>query len=146
MKRYLALFVVLFATVLFSFAEDDAPQPGGPGGPEGKHHGPGEMIKHRLEHLSKDLNLTPDQITKAKAIFQAELKEAKPIHDDTTLDPQQKHQEMKAVREKYATQFEAILTPEQLAKFKQIKAEHEKEWKHKDPKDPSAPAPTPAAN
>ena len=77
--------------------------------------------------MSRELTLTEDQKAKLKPIFQQEWQEMKPIQDDASLTPDQKKAKAKEVHEKYKTQIQSVLTPEQQAKWKQIKAEKMKQ-------------------
>ena len=62
--------------------------------------------KVRVEKLTKDLNLTPDQAAKIQAIFEAS----------------------KAQKEENSAKIDAVLTPEQRAKYDAMREEHKKDW------------------
>ncbi|HEX7422970.1 MAG TPA: hypothetical protein VF311_03650 [Terriglobales bacterium] len=81
-----------------------------------------QMQKH-LEWLGQQLNLTDDQKEKLKPILQDQHKQMKAVRDDTALTQDQKHENMKQIHESTHTQIQAILTPEQQEKFKQLKEE-----------------------
>lgn len=81
-----------------------------------------QMQKH-LEWLGQQLNLTDDQKEKLKPILQDQHKQMKAVRDDTSLTQDQKHEKMKQIHESTHTQIQAILTPEQQEKFKQLKEE-----------------------
>lgn len=68
---------------------------------------------HRLEHLTKELNLSPEQQQKLKAIFQEE------------------HEKFRALREEHDQKLSAVLTAEQNAKFQALKEQHKKHWLEK---------------
>lgn len=85
---------------------------------------------HRLDRMTKELNLTSDQQEKLKPILESQDQDWKALHSDTSLTPAQKKAKAKEMHEKYAPQVNAILTPEQQAKWKQMKQEA---WeKHKE--------------
>jgi Spy/CpxP family protein refolding chaperone len=63
----------------------------------------------KIERLKEKLGLTDDQTAKVRAIF-----------DDT-------HTKMQALMEQTRTQIKAVLTPEQQAKYDQMK----KDWEQK---------------
>jgi Spy/CpxP family protein refolding chaperone len=84
----------------------------------------------RLEHLSKELNLTDAQKDKLKPILESEATDWKAVHDNTSLTPMERRAKMKEIHDKYAPQINGVLTPEQQAKWKQMKQEA---WqKHKE--------------
>ena len=76
------------------------------------------MRGNRLEHLTKALDLTPDQQAKVKAIFE----QAKPQLQAARQEAKQKVQ---AVRENIQSQIRPILTPEQQQKFDAFKKARE---------------------
>jgi len=87
-------------------------------------------VAARLQKLGKDLNLTDDQKTKLKPILQSQADDWKAVHNDSSLTPAQKRMKMKEIHDKYAPQINEILTPDQQAKWKQMKQEA---WeKHKE--------------
>jgi periplasmic protein CpxP/Spy len=86
-----------------------------------------------LQMLSEKLNLTDDQKAKLKPILEDGAQQFKSVKDDTSLTPEQKKAKMKAAHESMHSQINAILTPEQQAKFKQMKQEGME--KHKEMKE-----------
>ena len=80
--------------------------PGDNGGFEGHH-------ADRVERLTKDLNLTPEQKTKVEAIFREQQEKFKTIHEET----QKRLQE--------------VLTKEQMTKMEEMKMQHRGKWKNK---------------
>jgi len=114
----LALAAVLIGGCLAALAQDKMAM-----GDEGD-------VQARLQKLGKELNLTDDQKTKLKPILQSQGEDLKALHDDTSATPQQKRMKMKEIHDKYSPQINAILTPDQQAKWKQMKQEA---WeKHKE--------------
>lgn len=76
----------------------------------------------RLERMGRKLNLTDDQKTKLKPIFQDEWQEMKPVREDASLSREQKREKMKSIHEKYRAQIEGVLTPDQQAKWKTMQS------------------------
>jgi len=73
-----------------------------------------------MERLKLRLNLSDDQVTKIKA-GQADLHaQAKSIHENDNLLPQQKMEQMKDLMAKRKDVFKSILTPEQFSKFEEM--------------------------
>ena len=83
-----------------------------------------------LQMLSEKLNLTEDQKAKLKPIFQDQEQQLKAVHDDSSLTPEQKAAKKKAIHEATHDKINAVLTPEQQEKFKEMKKEAME--KHKD--------------
>jgi len=95
---------------------------------EAKHEGTGKHDQgKRVERLKQELGLTDDQIAKLKPVLESLHQERKAIKEDAVLTKSEKHQQMKALRDKYAGQLGAVLTPEQQAKWKEIRKQHKLE-------------------
>lgn len=95
----------------------------------GMHHN-GESVDQHLQMLSEKLNLTDDQKAKLKPILQNQMQQMKAVHEDSSLSPEQKQAKLKSIHESLHDQINAVLTPEQQTKFKQMQQEHM--GKHKD--------------
>ena len=76
-----------------------------------------------LQMLSEKLNLTEDQKAKLKPILQDQAQQLKAIRDDASLSPEQKTAKKKALHDTMHDQINAVLTPDQQEKFKQMKQE-----------------------
>ena len=100
------------------------PPEGGPGGHAGDRRGPGMMANagDRLKQLSEALGLTEEQKTQITPIITEEVAALKAIYDDKSLERDARREKMKTVRDSFAGKIEAILTPEQKAKFEKLKA------------------------
>jgi protein CpxP len=77
----------------------------------------------RLKMLTEKLNLTGDQQAKLKPILEDESTQMKTLHDDTSLAQADKRAKMKELRESSTEKINAVLTPDQQAKWKQMKQE-----------------------
>jgi len=77
----------------------------------------------RLKMLTEKLNLTEDQQAKLKPILEDQSKQMKALHDDTSLAPADKQAKMKELHESSGEKINAVLTPDQQAKWKQMKQE-----------------------
>ena len=73
-----------------------------------------------LERLKLHLNLTDDQVAKLKAGNATLRSQAKAIHENDNLLPQEKMEQMKALMAKRNETYKAILTPEQYAQFEKM--------------------------
>ena len=95
--------VALFATVSIGLAQDPAAKNDRPNRWQYKRGNP-------VEHLTKALDLTPDQQAKIKPIFE----QAKP---QIQAARQESRQKMQAIRENVRSQIRPILTPAQQQKW-----------------------------
>jgi Spy/CpxP family protein refolding chaperone len=82
-----------------------------------------ESADQHLQMLSEKLNLTDDQKAKIKPILQDQMQQMKTVREDSSLSEEQKRAKMKSVHESLHDQINAVLTPEQQAKFKQMRQE-----------------------
>ena len=84
-----------------------------------KHHGEDHAKKMEMRHekMSKELNLTAEQKTKAKEIRIEGRKEMKPL----MMEMKSLRKKMDKIRAENKSEFEEILTPEQKEKFATIK-------------------------
>lgn len=128
--RWSILAVLMLSAAGLTFAqpsqESQAPTPNQHAGVQ--HNG--ESVDQHLQMLSEKLNLTDDQEAKLKPIVQDLMQQTKAVHDDSSLSPEQKRTKMKSIHESFHDQINAVLTPEQQTKFKQMQREHM--GKHKD--------------
>jgi len=121
----LTLLVVLI-TGLLLVGQNPAPQTSQQG-----HEAMGaaaSSLDANVQMLTEKLNLTDEQSAKLKPIFQNQAEQLKAVRDDTSLSPEQKTAKKKAIHESFHEQINAVLTPEQQAKFKEMK--HEGGEKH----------------
>jgi Spy/CpxP family protein refolding chaperone len=122
----LTISVVLAAGLLSAGQTSAAPQTS----PQGHEAMAASSPEAHLQMLSEKLNLTEDQKAKLKPIFQDQAQQLKAVHDDSSLTPEQKTAKKKAIHEATHDQINAVLTPEQQEKFKEMKKEGME--KHKD--------------
>ena len=118
---------VLTAGLLFSGQTSQAPQTP-PASGQSAMGGAASSPEAHLQMLSEKLSLTEDQKAKLRPIFQDQEKQLKAVHDDPALSQEQKTAKKKALHESFHEQINAVLTPEQQAKFKEMK--HEGMEKH----------------
>ena len=124
----LAILVLSGAGLAFAQAsqQPQAPTPDKHAGMQHKM----ESADQQLQMLSEKLNLTDDQKAKVKPILEDQMKQMKAVHEDSSLSPEQKRTKMKSIHESLHEQINAVLTPEQQTKFKQMQQEHME--KHKE--------------
>ena len=93
--------------------------PGSPAQTQGSAT-PAEKLD-KLEALSKQLNLTPDQKEKLLPILKAEAPRMQAIKDNTSLTGMQKVQQIRALHEQTEPQVKAILSPQQFDQLQKIR-------------------------
>ena len=110
--------LALASTAATSLAQTPSPSPAACEGCSGKKH-----HEHGGQGRLASLNLTPDQKAKID-VLRADLRtKVETINSNTALTPEQKKDQIKALRVANRTQVEAILTPDQLAQLHKAKAE-----------------------
>jgi protein CpxP len=135
-KLSIAVFLLAFVAVTMavaptSLAVQTAPAAQEHGAMGGSMMGP-MTPENRLKMLTEKLNLTEDQQAKLKPIIEDQSKQMKAIHNDTSLAPADRQAKMKDLHESSIEKMNAILTPDQQAKWKQMRQEMME--KHKDMK------------
>ena len=100
------------------------------------HGDPGQMLDHRVQHLAKALDLTEEQQAEITKIYVMEMEAMKnehqpmategkePVRPDESVMKARKEQ-MEARRAETDAKIEALLTPEQAAKYAELKKGHE---------------------
>lgn len=116
-KTILAVCALAIGFALPVVHAEDAPPPkpkheGGKGG----EHGGGD----RAAMLKEKLNLTDAQVTQLKKIFADEQAELKALKEKAG-EQKEKREEMKKIREGTKAKIDAVLTPEQRAKFDEMR-------------------------
>ncbi len=121
-SRWSILTILLLLAAGLTFAqpsqESQTPTPD-------KHAGmhQGESADQHLQMLSEKLNLSDDQKAKLKPILQDQMQQMKAVREDSSLSQEQQRAKMKSIHESLHDQINAVLTPEQQAKFKQMRQE-----------------------
>ncbi len=77
--------------------------------------------KERLEKMKSELGLTDEQAKKVQEIFAAQREAAKGVREDSSLSDEQRKEKLKAARAEADAQMSAVLTPEQKAKWEELK-------------------------
>jgi len=86
-------------------------------------HGPGRFMHGKwggnaLEHLTKELELTPEQQAQVSPIVDQAKPQIRAIHEEAM-------QKSRAVMENADAQIRPLLTPQQQAKFDAVRKAHE---------------------
>lgn len=101
--------------------EKDGDAHGGPRAEGQKHGGPAE----HLQKMKEELGLTADQEADIKQVFEESRPQMQELHENSSLSPEQKREQMRQIMEANRAKIRALLTPEQQAKFDQMKPKRE---------------------
>jgi Spy/CpxP family protein refolding chaperone len=127
MKRILlnsTLALTLAATAAFA---QQATQPSGdatpaqqPAAQQGGHHrGHGKMDPHKAAlHVGKRLGLSDEQTAKLEPIFADSQQKMLALRSNTSLTPDQRHEQMRAIHKDTQTQLSTVLTPDQMQQLR----------------------------
>lgn len=119
MKKFIAHTAVAFALVAGGAALY-AQAPEGQGG--GQWGGPRQPMTadQRLEHMTKQLNLTSAQQQQIKPILENEMQQMQTLHSDSSLSQQDRMAKMQQIRQSTGEQIKPILNADQQQKFEQM--------------------------
>jgi periplasmic protein CpxP/Spy len=123
MKRILlttALSLALTGTAAFA-QQTAAPQDTPNGAPHHHfHHNP----QREAAFIGQKLNLNADQTSKLEPIFASRDQQFQALHQNASLTPEQRHEQMKAIHQTTEQQLATVLTPDQLAQLKAMRHNH----------------------
>ena len=120
MKRLIvATSFALSLTFGAALAQQAAPQQPPTDPAQYHHHAPNPQ--KQAEHLSKRLNLTPDQTAKVEPILASRDQQMQAIWQNQQLTPEDRHQQMRAINEQTQQQMSGILSPDQMAQLKAMR-------------------------
>lgn len=109
MKRIFVLFAFILTA---SFAQAQTAQVA---------ENPTERAHAQALGLQKQLGLSAEQTAQAEAIYLARHNEVEAINNDANKSQEQKDSDIVIVRKEKEKQIQALLTPEQLIKYNEIK-------------------------
>lgn len=124
MKTLFALCTVSTAALLVSSvelrAEDQKPADGKPGRAAGAASRPMLNPEARLKMLTDKLSLTPEQQEKVKAVYAKNVDKLKAMREDKSLSEDAKREKFSEMRKSEMQEIQAMLTPEQREKMKEL--------------------------
>ena len=123
--------------------DPSSPPPPRQQGPNGDRMG--EMQQRHLEHMTRALHLSPDQVSQIKAIQEDSRRQMMGLRGDSSVQGSDKHASMMAIRDAQNTKVKAVLNDEQKAKYDTMQ-EHEREHRQEHGEhggDSQAPPPPP---
>lgn len=127
MKRFLlstALTLALAGTAAFAqqaqptLPENSSPNANAPYHHRG-HHAPNPQ--KQAEMISKQLNLSADQTAKLTPILADREQKTQALFQDQSLTQDQRHAQMKAIRENTQQQLATVLSPDQMQQLKTMR-------------------------
>jgi periplasmic protein CpxP/Spy len=89
------------------------------------------QVQKHMGKVAQELNITADQKQQLKPILQEEAQKVKALRADTSLSQQQKRQKLQEIRQDLLAKIKPILTPQQLAKWQQLRGEKHAARGHK---------------
>ena len=92
---------------------------------------PAQKADRKASKMAKELGLNPDQEAQVEKLLLARAQENAALKVKYATDKKAGRADTKAAHDRYHAQLKAILTPEQYAKFNQLKAEHHDQDKAK---------------
>ena len=120
-----SLLILTFQTLALSAQDAMAPQ--------GAMGGQGNMseVAAKLEHMSTELQLTPQQKQQIKPILMEEAPKLKAIKSDTSLGPMQKAMKLHQIGDATDAQMKPILSPTQYQKWEQMRSQERQQMMQK---------------
>lgn len=138
MKNLFLIFALTAST--FAYGQEK-------GHPERMKMSPEEKTEKVMERMTEQLDLTDAQVTSLRQVILEKEKYRREKFNEMKAQRETMRAEMKQANEESYAKMKTILTPEQLKKLEEIKAEHKQkrmDGKHKgykhSPKDGSRPA------
>ena len=130
MKKLLLFLAVSGATTAATWAQTPAATTPGtvvrtvpPAG--GLQQTPEQMVARRVQYLSTELGLSAEQQTKLQPILLAQREQMQTLREGRVTNGRRygSPQDMKAAEAKFDEQLKTVFTPEQFAKYTQMKAD-----------------------
>jgi len=112
---------------------------------QGGHRDPAQMEARHLEMMTKQLSLTPDQVTQVKTIDDAQQSQMTALRQDTSTPQQDKRSKMMAIRQDTQAKIRAILTDEQKPKYDAMLAREKERMEHRGGGESGPPSAPPSA-
>jgi Spy/CpxP family protein refolding chaperone len=116
-------------------ARQDGPPPDFQGPP------PGESVKKQLSRMTHRYELTPSQQETIKPVLEDERKKTAELFANTSLPPEEKFAQVRAIRQDAAAKISRVLTDMQRSKFEEDEAKRESRRQGPDMDGPPGPPP-----
>ena len=82
------------------------------------------MGKNHMDRIANQLGLSDDQKAQMKKMHEDQAAQMKALKADTSLTADQRKAKAKEIHQQHMSQMEGMLTPDQKAKWEQMKAAH----------------------
>jgi Spy/CpxP family protein refolding chaperone len=117
---YAAVLIAALAGCTAIYAQMGPDQSGGQ-----MAHGPQPMsADQRLQHMTRQLNLSEAQQQQIKPILENESKQMQALHEDSSLSQQDRMSKMMQIRQGTSEQIKPILNADQQQKYEQMMSRH----------------------
>ena len=122
MKRFaVATSLALSLSFGAAFAQQTPDAQQGPATSQGEHHHHAPNPQKQAEHLSRRLNLSPDQTAKIEPILASRDQQMQALWQNQQLTPGDRHQQMRSINEQSEQQMSGVLSPDQMAQLKAMR-------------------------
>ena len=95
-----------------------------PAGQHGHRHHHAFDAHKAAQHMGKRLNLTDDQTAKLEPILAAQQQKMASLRADTSLSPDQRREQFRAIHKDTQTQLATVLTPDQMQQLQSMRHFH----------------------
>ena len=85
-----------------------------------------DHFRNQAAFFKKELNLSAEQETRLRNIFQEFRTKSQATRSNNNLTQEQKKEQVQSLAKQYMDQGKAVLTPEQLKKFEEMKGKHKR--------------------
>ena len=147
MKRFLltsALALTLTAPVAFSQQATQSPADDAtaqqPADQSGRRHHRNFDPQKAAQHIGKRLGLSADQTAKLEPILATQQQKVASLRSDTSLTPDQRREQFRAIHKDTQTQLATVLTPDQLQQLQSMRRSHGRRQQQQQP-DSTTPPP-----
>ncbi|HEV7777619.1 MAG TPA: hypothetical protein VGO76_12195 [Luteibacter sp.] len=117
----LAVFALSLGAVMAATAAPQVSSPPASTASMGKADRTAPDPQQQIARLTKQLDLSPDQVAKITPILQDRQQRVAALRSDASLKPADRKAQMLALMESSGSQLNAVLTPDQRQKFAQWK-------------------------
>lgn len=118
MKKLFMLTAMAMAFTFVGAATWAQMSPGPTGGPVGQR--PPMGAEQRLQMMTKQLNLTPEQQQKIKPLLESEGQQMQAVHADTSLTQEARVAKVTGIRRSTNEQIKPLLDADQQQKFEEM--------------------------
>ncbi len=119
---FLLVAIALLACGTALYAQDSMSQAPAAAAPQDHH--PMMSPDQRLQHMTRQYNLTEDQQQKIKPLLEQEQQQMQTMRQDTSMSQQDRMAKMRELRQSTNEQIKGVLTPDQQKKWDAMQSRH----------------------